>query len=124
MKKWTVFCVIAALLFLVIAAASFRDDVFSTYVPVRDAMQRAGEHVQVMGALDKATIAYERGGGYTFTVRDGEENEMRVYKEGIKPMNFEHADNVVLVGSYNRDRGLFVADKVLTKCPSRYAKGK
>jgi cytochrome c-type biogenesis protein CcmE len=123
MKKGTVVIIIVALLFLVIAAASLRDDVFSTYVPIRDAVGGAGTHVQVMGRLDKSSVVYDAG-GYTFTVRDGGAHEMRVYKDGIKPMNFEHAEQVVLVGSYSRDRNIFVADKVLTKCPSRYVKGK
>jgi len=39
---------------------------------------------------------------------------------GPKPLNFEHADQIVLLGKYSPERDIFEADRVLVKCPSKY----
>jgi cytochrome c-type biogenesis protein CcmE len=43
---------------------------------------------------------------------------MMVVYDGAKPANFEQADQVVVIGRY--ENGLFVADQLLVKCPSKY----
>ncbi|MDH4223841.1 MAG: cytochrome c maturation protein CcmE [candidate division Zixibacteria bacterium] len=40
---------------------------------------------------------------------------------GVKPANFEQATSIVVIGMY-RD-GIFIADQVLVKCPSKYQGG-
>ena len=39
------------------------------------------------------------------------------YNEPVPP-DFKRSEKVVVVGSYNGD--LFIADKILMKCPSKY----
>jgi cytochrome c-type biogenesis protein CcmE len=43
---------------------------------------------------------------------------MLVEYSGTKPGNFEQADKVVLIGRYQN--GIFSADQLLVKCPSKY----
>ena len=43
---------------------------------------------------------------------------MTVLYKGIKPGNFEEAIQIVAVGNY--DEGVFRAEQLLVKCPSKY----
>jgi len=47
---------------------------------------------------------------------------MRIRYSGVKPLNFEHAKQVVALGKYNKSDKIFEADKILVKCPSKYTK--
>jgi cytochrome c-type biogenesis protein CcmE len=49
---------------------------------------------------------------------DEDGNTMTVHYDGVKPGNFEEAVQIVAVGSY-RD-GVFHAEQLLVKCPSKY----
>ena len=37
-----------------------------------------------------------------------------------KPANFEHAVGLVAIGRYDMTKGVFLADDMLVKCPSKY----
>jgi cytochrome c-type biogenesis protein CcmE len=37
-----------------------------------------------------------------------------------KPSNFEQAVSIVAIGHYDASRGVFLADDLLVKCPSKY----
>jgi cytochrome c-type biogenesis protein CcmE len=45
---------------------------------------------------------------------------MRVRYHGLKPANFEEAISIVAIGRYDGSEKVFVADKLLVKCPSKY----
>ena len=45
---------------------------------------------------------------------------IRVHSERLAPENFKEGIKVSLRGQFDRSKGLFVADKVSTQCPSRY----
>jgi cytochrome c-type biogenesis protein CcmE len=92
------------------------------YVPFSQAREKA-EYVQIIGAPDaKKGFALE-GKGLTFTLND-KTGSIVVYYEGEKPLNFESAEKVVAMGTFDKKSSRFVADKLLTKCPSKYEKKK
>ena len=75
--------------------------------------------VQVMGKVDKASANYdEKTGVFSFYIINEDGDEMRVDYDGTKPGNFEQAESVVCVGKYKS--GVFEADNLLVKCPSKY----
>ncbi len=56
-----------------------------------------------------------------FSVHDVESNKnMQVIYKGVVPDNFQEDIDVILEGRYDAAANKFLADKLLTKCPSRY----
>ena len=55
---------------------------------------------------------------FTFVMLDENEAEQKVFYPNPIPQDFDRSEQVVVVGSYQKD--LFVADKILLKCPSKY----
>jgi len=56
---------------------------------------------------------------FTFMMVDGDGEEQQVYYNEPVPADFVRAEQVVVIGSY-RNEEIFVADKILMKCPSKY----
>jgi cytochrome c-type biogenesis protein CcmE len=54
----------------------------------------------------------------SFTMIDNEGREQRVYYNEPMPPDLVKSEQVVVIGSFNED--LFIADKILLKCPSKY----
>lgn len=123
MRKRTIIIFSLAVVCCAIALLSLRNNIFSPYVSLKEAIENPGNYVQVIGSLDKSTISRESD-GFSFNLTDSKNTKVKVYKSGIKPANFEHAEQVVLIGKYISEDSMFVADKVLTKCPSRYVKSR
>ena len=48
--------------------------------------------------------------------------KMVTHCSGIKPFNFEHAEQLVVLGRFSVEQKIFLADEVRTKCPSKYQK--
>jgi cytochrome c-type biogenesis protein CcmE len=76
--------------------------------------------VQVMGALAKGTSRYDAAKNtLLFTLYDEKTKEsIPVAYTDVKPANFEDAISIVAIGRY--DKGVFAAEKLLVKCPSKY----
>ena len=55
---------------------------------------------------------------FTFVMLDENEAEQKVFHPNPIPQDFDRSEQVVVVGSYRKD--VFVADKILLKCPSKY----
>jgi len=55
---------------------------------------------------------------FSFVMLDENEMAQEVYYNEPMPADFQRSEQVVIIGSYNKD--LFVADKILLKCPSKY----
>ncbi len=108
------------LAFLIAAVFFASDNILSPYVPFKEAKISAGSYVQIIGRLDKSVPVAHREGEYTFTAMDKDGTRLRVIHRGTKPQNFEHTDQVVILGRYRTDGDIFEADKVLVKCPSKY----
>jgi cytochrome c-type biogenesis protein CcmE len=56
---------------------------------------------------------------FTFLLVDTEGTEQKVFYNEPVPADFQRSEQVVVIGSY-RDKDIFVADKILMKCPSKY----
>jgi cytochrome c-type biogenesis protein CcmE len=119
-KKIIIF--IAALVLLVFSILLISDDLFSPYVSFETAREKAGKNVQVIGKRIADSPVVHNDQGFTFTLTEEEGDKITAFHKGVKPLNFEHADQVVLIGKYSAEKQLFEADKVLTKCPSKYEK--
>jgi cytochrome c-type biogenesis protein CcmE len=82
--------------------------------------RRSGTSVQVNGVLQNpAAIHYDPAKSeLAFALKDDKNEVMNVVYKGVKPANFEQATNVVAIGTY--ENGVFTADQLLVKCPSKY----
>jgi cytochrome c-type biogenesis protein CcmE len=120
MKYRTIILFIVGLAFLVAAIFFVSDDILSPYVPFREAKTDAGKYVQIIGKLDKSVPVSHSEGEYTFTAIDKDGTRMRIRHRGTKPQNFEHTEQIVMLGRYRTDGNIFEADKILVKCPSKY----
>lgn len=91
-------------------------------------MKQDGEDkaIHVVGQLKKDTSGQVTGleinddkTSFTFMLVDNEGTEQKVYYNEPVPADFQRSEQVVVIGSY-RDKEIFVADKILMKCPSKY----
>jgi cytochrome c-type biogenesis protein CcmE len=100
------------------------------YIPFAEAKAAGtrGERkvVQVMGGLEPGSIVVE-GGTLLFTMvekpKDGKPGgeTIRVRFKGQSGPNFKEAIEVTAIGHYeSQPEPIFIADKLLTKCPSKY----
>ncbi|GMQ27969.1 cytochrome c maturation protein CcmE [Algoriphagus confluentis] len=91
-------------------------------------MKQDGEDkaIHVVGQLKKDEIGQVTGievredkTSFTFLLVDNEGTEQKVFYNEPVPADFQRSEQVVVIGSY-RDKDIFVADKILMKCPSKY----
>ena len=88
------------------------------YVPFSEAVKK-GEYVQLMGSVDQKKGIVRNNDGITFTLIDSN-NSLDVIYGAEKPLNMETAEKIVVIGQYDSKAHAFRADKILTKCPSKY----
>lgn len=120
-KKIIVF--ISAIILLTVSIILMSDDLFSPYVSFGYAETHPGKYVQVIGKRGKNDEVRHDEKGFSFTMTDDEGKNLNVYHAGVKPLNFEHTEQIVVLGKFSKENSLFIADKVLVKCPSKYEKG-
>lgn len=91
-------------------------------------MKEDGEDkaIHVVGQLKKDETGQVAGievredkTSFTFLLVDNEGTEQKVFYNEPVPADFQRSEQVVVIGSY-RDKDIFVADKILMKCPSKY----
>lgn len=128
MKKSHIIGIIIIALAIGIIMSSVGDA--STYVSFGEAIERAEEgnstKVHVVGRLKKdpqgrIDMAYDPlidPNYFAFTLVDTNHVEQRVVYYNPKPQDFERSEQVVITGNMQQD--VFVADKILLKCPSKY----
>jgi cytochrome c-type biogenesis protein CcmE len=81
----------------------------------------SGRGVQLAGFLYPGeTGAYDDKGDFTFKLQDNTGKVVQVIYSKPRPANFEQAISIVAIGSYDESKGVFVADDMLVKCPSKY----
>lgn len=56
---------------------------------------------------------------FTFVLVDNDGVEQEVFYNEPVPADFTRSESVVVIGSYKNDE-IFIADKILMKCPSKY----
>lgn len=101
----------------------------SIYVTFEEAKRREYDgdrsKIHVVGKLKKTEldevmdiVPSEDQLSFTFVMLDENEAEQKVFHPNPIPQDFDRSEQVVVVGSYQKD--LFIADKILLKCPSKY----
>ncbi len=101
----------------------------STYVTFGEAYEMAAagnkNKIHVVGQLKKAetgeVVGIQTGDdqlSFTFVMIDEATREQKVYYNEPMPPDFTRSEQVVVIGAYRGD--IFVADKILLKCPSKY----
>ncbi len=115
---------IVIVVFIVWGTVSFMETTIQ-YVPLQ-AAAASSRTVQVMGKIDFDAVAYDDSNErLQFAIYDPEAEEpcgaerLDVVYYGIVPGNFDQATSVVLKGKPDTS-GMFVADQMLVKCPSKY----
>lgn len=82
--------------------------------------QRSHKKIQVKGewVKDQETRFDVDQGKFIFSMKDENNQIVKVVLDGAKPNNFEIATSVVAKGKFVGD--VFHAEMLLTKCPSKY----
>jgi cytochrome c-type biogenesis protein CcmE len=86
-------------------------------VTIAEAKETRGT-VQVFGYL-YSKGAYDAQNNWTFDIQDSAGQTIRIVHP-TKPGNFEDAISVAATGRYNAETGVFEAQQLLVKCPSKY----
>lgn len=118
MKSKLIIGLVIIIIFGGFAFYSFRSSL-NPYVTFNEAAQLSRQ-VQVLGQIVRPEeISYNlEVGDLQFYLADDEGTVMLVSYNGTRPDNLEDSENVVAVGYYND--GIFKAEKLLVKCPSKY----
>ncbi|MEM9859761.1 MAG: cytochrome c maturation protein CcmE [Bacteroidota bacterium] len=117
--------VIAVAVFIIISTAGDA----STYVTFSEAKEIAlsgnDNSIHVVGELVKSANGKITGIrnsvdklSFSFDMVDENNEIQNVYYNEPMPADFLRSEKVVVIGSYQDD--VFVADKILLKCPSKY----
>jgi cytochrome c-type biogenesis protein CcmE len=127
MKKTHIIGLIAIAVGIAIILSTAGDA--SSYVSFSEAKAMAvngnAEKIHVVGGLTKDLNGEVTGissssdkTSFYFTLIDEKGFEQRVYHNAPEPQDFRRSEKVVIIGGYHED--VFVADKILLKCPSKY----
>jgi cytochrome c-type biogenesis protein CcmE len=98
----------------------------SSYVDFETAATEPGRSYHVVGTLDRSVpLVYDAekdANLLQFALVDQKGLSRTVVYYGAKPQDFERSEQVVVVGAIQKQAGppTFVADQILTKCPSKY----
>lgn len=133
MKKTHIIGILVIAVAIAIIMSSVGDA--STYVSFGEAKELASDgdetKVHVVGRLKKDPQGHIVGMNYdplvdpnyfTFVLVDTNRVEQQVVYYNPKPQDFERSEQVVITGSMQQN--VFVADKILLKCPSKYTENK
>ena len=116
-RIWYAVGAVLVVAFLAYGTTSFKSNL-TPYVSFEEA-SRSGKKVQVAGGLVENSTEYiDASEELQFDMVDEDGNTMTVHYDGVKPGNFEEAVQIVAVGSYSD--GVFHAEQLLVKCPSKY----
>lgn len=114
---WTVLGAAAIIGFVAFGAGAFKSNL-TPYVSFQQARANS-DAVQVAGKLVPGSDNFEEASSrLLFTLVDDKGDTMKVAYKGLKPGNFHEATQVVAIGRFHG--GMFEAEKLLVKCPSKY----
>lgn len=117
MKPKYIIGILIILAFIVFAGMNLKKSL-TPYVSLSDA-RKTNAVVQVKGQRVPGTENFNMDNKlFVFEMVDEQGEKFRVEYDGVKPSNFEQATEVVAIGKYNN--GIFKADQLLVKCPSKY----
>ncbi|MEZ5013367.1 MAG: cytochrome c maturation protein CcmE [Chitinophagales bacterium] len=114
--------IILFLIAICIAVFASKMNTVSAYSSYQDASAKEGEKVQLVGTLDKAEpVEYDPikdANAFSFHLIDRDGKSVSVVCYDDMPRDFEKSDQIVLTGKMQE--GIFYADDMLVKCPSKY----
>lgn len=97
----------------------------STYSSFSAAANNPDTEYHVVGKLNKEKpLEYNpevNANLFSFYMKDNDGTEFKVLFKGTKPQDFERSEQIVITGKAGE--GVFHADKILMKCPSKYNNG-
>ncbi len=121
MKKLHLFLIVAMAAAVGLLVYALGDA--SSYVSFAEASRHPDKEFHVVGRLAEGHSVYynpsEDPNRTEFFLTDHEGKTVKVIYPQPKPADFERAEEVVIIGRMQGD-GVFLASKVLTKCPSKY----
>lgn len=123
------FVVIVAAIAIIISTAGDA----STYVTFEQAYQMAStgnrNQIHVVGSVKKdeagKVVGMEKSAdnlSFSFILIDDNQKEQKVYYNEPMPADFTRSEKIVVIGGYQKD--VFIARKILLKCPSKYQEQK
>ncbi len=117
MKAKYIVGLVIIVVFVIFAGMNFQESL-TPYITLAEAKAN-GKTCQIKGARVDGSDHYDpTTKTFNFKIHDESGEEVLVIYNGVKPSNFEHATEIVVRGRY-RD-GVFEADEMLVKCPSKY----
>ncbi|MBN1482915.1 cytochrome c maturation protein CcmE [candidate division KSB1 bacterium] len=112
--------IIAALGFLIFSG--FKDNA-SYYLTVSELYAKEdithADGIRIHGYVDPATIEWDSQAIEVYFKLYDQGDTLQVYYQGVKPDQLADAQQVVAEG-YLRPDGVFQANRILLKCPSKY----
>ncbi len=131
MKKSYIIAILVIAVAVVVIISTAGDA--SSYVSFDQAYQMASNgnrnQIHVVGELKKDNsgniIGIEKSSdklSFSFIMVDDNQKEQKVYYNEPMPPDFTRSEKVVVVGFY--DNNVFIAKKILLKCPSKYQEEK
>lgn len=117
MKPKLIFGIIAIVGFTSLLMYNFGNSI-STYVDFEKAENMEGAHVVGKWEDTKEYGFSVESRNFSFYMEDQSGNVRRVIYPKPKPNNFEQADQLVVIGEM--ENGVFYANDMLMKCPSKY----
>lgn len=91
----------------------------SPYVTIKEAKATDRASVHLAGDIMKETLDFLPTQGYVrFVIKDEHSDTIPVIYRGAPPANMGDATQAVAIGSVQK--GVFEANKLLLKCPSKY----
>jgi cytochrome c-type biogenesis protein CcmE len=116
-RIWYAVGAVLVVAFLAYGTTSFKSNL-TPYVTFDEA-EKTARKVQVAGGLVANSTQYlDESQELRFAMVNDTGETMTVHYSGVKPGNFEEAVQIVAIGSYQE--GVFEAEQLLVKCPSKY----
>ena len=104
-------CLFGLLLFL-------SGDFLTPYCNIDEA-KKSERVVQVIGIpVKNSPVSLDKE--ISFYIEDKTSDMMKVVTKERLPMNFYHANKIVVIGTFNKENSYFLAKKILLQCPSKY----
>lgn len=113
--------IVAAIIYLVASSISSTGAYYLTVSELNaQAAEVAGRNIRVSGAVIQESEDWDAPNlMLTFNMGDEDGEQMVVSFHGSRPSNFSRATEAIVEGRLNSD-GVFQADQLMLKCPSRY----
>lgn len=109
---------IAIIVVMVIFAGMNLQKSMTPYVSIAEARQ-TGAQVQIKGPRVAGSDMFDmERKTFNFKILDENGQEIPVEYHGVKPSNFDEASHIVCKGHF--ENGVFKAQELLVKCPSKY----